>query len=210
MSWLLDYKKYRKKVKELLFARSELEYQETVLSDAHHEFEEYYLKYCAENGIDLKTLKEGKEQKVEDIFTKVENDKNALIHKPMEPERKKLTKAFNSIYKEVAKKIHPDKISIFLPEDEIREKESMFKTAASAMDVADWGKLLEVADKLNIKPKNFEGISEEIDLEIEKINKIVKHNNNTYSWVWANCESEACKEDVVKNFLHQLFGYNPS
>ena len=210
MSWMLKYKKYKKKVKELLFARSELEYQELMLKDAHYEFEEYYLRYCAENNIDLQSLKQDNEQKVDEIFVQVTNTKNELIHKPLQEEKRSKTKAFNLIYKEIAKKLHPDKLSIFLPEDEIKEKENMFKTAAGAMGSADWGKLLEVADKLDIKPNKFDGIAEEIDLEIEKINKIVAHNNNTYSWHWVNCEDEECKERVVLNFLHQLFGYKPS
>ena len=210
MSWLLKYKKYRKKVKELLYVRSELEYQETVLKDAHHDFEVYYLRYCAENNIDLSSLKSGKEDRVEQIFTQTESKKNELIHKPVEPERKKKTKVFNLIYKDIAKKIHPDKLSIFLPQDELKEKEDMFKSAASALNIGDWGKLLEVADKLGIKPKNFDGLSEEIDLEIEKINKLVSHNETTYSWVWFNCEDEACREQVILNFLQQLFGYTPS
>jgi len=209
MSWFLNYKKYKKKVRELLFARSELEYQETILKDAHYEFEVYYLRYCAENNIDLSSLKQGNEEKVENIFAKSNSKKNELIHKPVEKAQDK-TKVFNSIYREVAKKIHPDKLSIFLPEDEIREKENMFKSAAGAMTNADWGKLLEVADRLNIKPKTFEGMPEQLDLEIEKVNKIVNLNKTTYSWIWANCEDEECKERVVLSFLHQLFNYTPS
>ena len=76
MSWMLKYKKYKKKVKELLFARSELEYQELMLKDAHYEFEEYYLRYCAENNIDLQSLKQDNEQKVDEIFVQVTNTKN--------------------------------------------------------------------------------------------------------------------------------------
>ena len=210
MSWLLKYKKYRKKVKELLYVRSELEYQETILKDAHYEFEKYYLKYCAEKNIDVSSLREGNEQKIESIFTNSESKKNELVHRPVEPERKKKTKAFNLIYKEIAKKIHPDKLSIFLPDEEIKEKEDMFKIAASALNIGDWGKLLEVADKLGIKPKNFDGISEEVNLEIEKINKLIALNNNTYSWHWVNCENDECRERIVLNFLNQLFGYKPN
>lgn len=210
MSWFLKYKKYKKKVKELLFVRSELDYQEEILKDAHYEFEIYYLRYCAENNIDLPSLKEGNQRRIDTIFSETEGKKNELIHKPIETEKKKNTKAFNLVYKEIAKKIHPDKLSIFLPEEEIREKEDMFKTAASALNVGDWGKLLEVADKLSIKPKNFDGMMEELDLEIEKINKIVAHNNNTYTWHWVNCEDDECKQNVVLNFLHQLFGYTPN
>ena len=206
MSWLLDYKKYRKKVKELLFARSELEYQDMILSDANHDFEEYYLRYCAENNIDLSSLKSGKEQKIDNIFSTTEAKKEALIHKPVEKAKDK-TKVFNGIYKEIAKRIHPDKLSIFLPVDELNAKESMFKTASAAMKDCDWGKLLEVADKLDIKPKTFDGMIEQMDMEITKINKIVNHNNTTYSWVWYNCESEECKDEVIKQFLHHLFDY---
>ena len=206
MSWLLKYKKYRKKVKELLFARSELEYQDTILSDAHRDFEEYYLRYCAENSIDLPRLKSGKEDKIDNIFSTTEAKKESLIHKPIEKAKDK-TKVFNGIYKEIAKRIHPDKLSIFLPVDELNAKESMFKTASGAMKDCDWGKLLEIADKLDVKPKTFDGMIEQMDLEITKINKIVSHNNNTYSWIWYNCESEGCKEEVIKNFLHHLFDY---
>ena len=210
MSWLLKFKKYKKKVKELLFIRSELEYQEMILKDAHHDFEVYYLRYCAENDIDLFSLKEENQEKVDYIFSSNESKKQGLIHKPIEPERKKNTKVFNLIYKDIAKKIHPDKLSIFLPDDEIKEKEDMFKAASGAITVGDWGKLLEVADKLGIKPKSFDGVCEEIDLEIEKINKLINHNNNMYSWVWANCDDERCREAVILNFLYQLFGYKPS
>ena len=206
MSWLLDYKKYRKKVKELLFARSELEYQDMILSDANHDFEEYYLRYCAENNIDLSSLKSGKEQKIDNIFTSTEAKKRALIHKPVEKAKDK-TKVFNGIYKEIAKRIHPDKLSIFLPVDELNSKENMFKTASGAMKDCDWGKLLEVADRLDIKPKTFDGMIEQMDLEIAKINKIIKHNKRTYSWIWYNCKSEAGKDEVIKQFLHHLFDY---
>lgn len=210
MSWFLKYKKYKKKVKELLFVRSELEYQEEMLKDAHYEFEVYYLRYCAENNIDLPSLQQDNKQKVDNIFTSVENHKNELIHKPLEPKKRKKTKVFNLIYKDIAKKIHPDKLSIFLPEEDIKEKEDMFKAAASALDIGDWGKLLEIADRLNIKPKTFDGVMEELDLEIEKINKLVDHNRKTYSWHWVNCEDKECKDRVVLNFLNQLFGYKPN
>ena len=41
----LVIKKYKKLVKELLFAYSELEYTEEVLKGAHGDFEMYYQKF---------------------------------------------------------------------------------------------------------------------------------------------------------------------
>ena len=84
MSWLLDYKKYKKKLKELLYYRSELDYQNDILVDAHQAFEEYYLRYCAENNIDLQALNEVNRNKVDQTLEKSEAATNALIHKPVE------------------------------------------------------------------------------------------------------------------------------
>ena len=209
MSWLINFRKYKKNVKNLLFARSELEYQEIILEDAHHDFEIAYLQYCAENNIDVQKLNNDNQQKVDEIFTETSAKKNELIHKPVEKAQEK-TKVFNAVYRDIAKKLHPDKLSVFLPAEEIKEKEDMFKKAAGAMKNCDWGKLLDVADKLNIKPKTFDGMEEQIESEIKKINKIIEHNNNTYSWLWVNCETDECREKVILNFLNQLFGYTPS
>ena len=62
--------------------------KELMLKDAHYEFEEYYLRYCAENNIDLQSLKQDNEQKVDEIFVQVTNTKNELIHKPLQEEKK--------------------------------------------------------------------------------------------------------------------------
>ncbi len=206
MSWLLNFKKYKKKLKELLYYRSELEYQNDVLSTAHRDFETYYLQYCANNGIDLKILNETNREKVNKTFEESEANTNALIHKSTKKSKDE-TKVFNPIYKEIAKKVHPDKLSIFLPKDELEEKEGLFKQAATAMDMADWGKLLEVADRLNIKPKNFDGMEAEMDAEINKIKLIKENNENMLSWIWYQCEDDDCRDEIVRNFLFTLFGF---
>ena len=49
-------KKYKKLVKELLFAYSELEYTSEAVKDAHSDFEGYYQQYCIDNKIPLAEL----------------------------------------------------------------------------------------------------------------------------------------------------------
>ena len=49
----LTKKKYKKILQEVKYLRSELEYQEAVLSEAHLEFELYYREWCANNDLDL-------------------------------------------------------------------------------------------------------------------------------------------------------------
>ena len=84
--------------------------------------------------------------------------------------------------------------------------EEMFKKAANAMEKEDWGKLLEVADWLDIKPRNFDGFEKEIEGEIEKLKKLIENNKKTFSWAFFNCKTIEEKNQVVINFLQQMFG----
>ena len=206
MSWYLELKKYRKKVKELLFVRSELEYQEELLSETHPVFEEYYRKYCMDNRISLDNLNKNNDEKVQKIFQSCKATTEGLVHKPRK-EKENPTKVFDQIYRTIAKEIHPDKLSKRLSTEEVIEKEEMFKKASLAMSKEDWGKLLEIADWLGVKPRTFNGIEEQINLEIKKLKKLIENNEKMYSWVFSNCETEQEKDQVVKDFLFHLFGY---
>jgi len=206
MSWFLEYKKYKKQVKQLLFVRSELEYQEELLEQTHPEFEKYYRKFCADNRIDLDYLNKNNDKKVEEIFNKSEEKKDKLIHKPRK-EKSAPSKVFDKIYRSIAKEIHPDKLSPSLSPEEFKEKEDMFKQATGAMNMEDWGNLLEVADWLNIKPRSFEGFEEQITLEIAKINLLIENNKNMYSWQFAKCKTDEQRDIIVVKFLFHLFGY---
>ncbi len=206
MSWYLKYKKYKRKVKELLFIRSELEYQEELLEQTHPEFEKYYRKFCVDNRIDLDYLNKNNDKKVDNIFNHSEEKRDKLIHKPRK-EKKNPTRVFDKIYRSIAKEIHPDKLSSLLSLQEIQEKEEMFKKATGAMNNEDWGRLLEVADWLNVKPLSFDGIEEQIDLELVKLKNLIQNNKNMYSWAFANCETDEERNKVVENFLFHLFGF---
>tara|TARA_B100000131_G_C17889829_1_gene521842 strand:- start:63 stop:701 length:639 start_codon:yes stop_codon:yes gene_type:complete len=206
MSWYLQYKKYRKKVKELLFHRSELEFQEEVLKDAHIKFEEYYRKYCIDNRIDIDQLNKNNAETVHNIYHDARTKEEGLVHMPKN-KRQTSVKVFDKIYREIAKEIHPDKLCTLLSLPEIQEKENMFKKASGAMNKEDWGILLEIADKLNIKPKNFDGMEPEIEKEINKLKNIIENNEKMYSWVFAGCDTDIERDQVVKNFLFHLFGY---
>ena len=83
----------------------------------------------------------------------------------------------------------------------------MFKQASSAMDKADWAKLLEIADKLDVRPNKFEGMVAEMDKEINKIKLIIQNNESMFSWVWQKQDNDASRDEVVRNFLFQLFGF---
>ena len=204
--WLWNYRNYRRKVKELLFYRSELEFQEEVLKTVHPEFEKYYREYCATKGIDIDLLNKNKSTQVDEQLNTASEKKEKIFNKSKKI-KKQTNKAFEKIYREIAKKVHPDKLARRLPTPEVVEKEAMFKKAASAMKQKDWGNLLEVAEKLEIKPRNFDGLETEIVKEIRKIKALIANNEKMYSWAFYKSETKEEKDQVVKNFLLQLFGY---
>jgi len=206
MSWWIEYKKYRKKVKELLFVRSELEYQEELLTETHPVFEAYYRKFCIDSQIDLDYLNKNNGKSVENLFNQSEEERDKLAHKPRK-EKNNPTKVFDKIYRAIAKEIHPDKLSKSLSTEEVSEKEELFKKASGAMNKEDWGQLLEVADWLNIKPRSFDGVEGQINTEIEKLNKLIESNKHMYSWAFAQCETDEERNEVVKKFLFHLFDF---
>ena len=79
----LVVKRYKKLVKELLFAYSELEYVEEVLKEAHSDFEMYYQDYCKRNSVPLEELNKKNSKKLEKVYPKrkIETDEElSLIH----------------------------------------------------------------------------------------------------------------------------------
>ncbi len=129
-----------------------------------------------------------------------------MVHKPRK-EKKNPTKVFDKIYRAIAKEVHPDRLSKILTTEEATEKEELFKKATGAMNKEDWGQLLEVADWLNVKPRSFDGIEEQINTEIEKLNKLIENNKHMYSWVFAQCDTDKERNEIVKKFLFHLFGF---
>ena len=61
-------KKYKKHIMELKFLRSELSYQEEVLSIAHQDFEIWYRQWCADNNVNLAELNQKHESRVSKII----------------------------------------------------------------------------------------------------------------------------------------------
>ena len=202
--------RYKKLVKELLFAYSELEYVETAMKDAHVEFEKYYQEYCTINEVPLGELNQQNSEKLERLFPKKQQevDEEGLIK--VEPPKKEnpAHKVFQKMYRLIAKKLHPDKLSTQEQTPEIIEKIESFKQATAAYNKRNWAEFLDVCEKYDILPTRYEKISSVIRDEISETNKIVKTKKLAFSWRLYECgDDKECKDKVIKDFLYQLFKY---
>ena len=193
--------KFKKLLNEYKSHKFELEMVREILKDAHIEFEVFYRRWCVENDVDIGELNKKNQKKVQVIFEKQEQGL-AIIEEKQEKKGDK----YKKVYREIAKKIHPDKLDTSDPR--FWEYTNAFKDVNRAMDKENWGDLFEVVDKYNIWITEYEEACEDIQKSIEETKKLVEHEKKSYSWVLHECEDdEVCKERVVKNFLHQLFGW---
>ena len=211
MSWHLDFKKYRKLVKEVIFHRSELELVEEVLKEYHIKFDKYQIQYCLDNNIDLHKLQQENIERVDKIIPQPKpqvSEEGIIVSNDKSDEQKQQSKEFGKVYKLIAKKIHPDKFANRLRTEEVEEKEEMFKAATDAFEKCDWAKMLEVSEELKIKPGNLKPLCKEIKKEIANLKEKIKISEGMYSWKFYLCEdNKECQDLLIKAFLKHLFKY---
>ena len=206
-------KKYKKLVKELVYVYTELEYVKEVLSDAHANFEVHYQDYCARNDVPISELNEKHKKKIEKVIPKpkkreVDEDGIVKLDDVPPPPPPKVHKVFTKMYRMVTSRIHPDKFAGREETIEVKEKIQMFKNATKSYNDRNWGKFLDICEKLDIMPTRYDGISSLIRDEISDINKKIVNQKRTFSWRIYECdEDESCKDQIIKDFLYQLFKY---
>ncbi len=196
----IKIKRYKKHIMELKFLRSELSYQEEVLSIAHQDFETWYRKWCQDNDIDLAKLNEKHETRLSKIisqpnFPDLEHDEAGILVLNKHEKKEEKSK-FQKLFKQVAKATHPDKHEGTMLD---------FKAASAAFQNGDWALLLQIAEKFKIIPDDLTEIIPIMKQEAERLRNTIKNNKNMYSWSYQECETDQCKENLVKKFLKHLF-----
>ena len=197
----IKLRKYKKHVMELKFLRSELQYQEEVLSVAHQDFELWYREWCQKNSINLDELNQEHKTRVSNLlpptnFPDLKHDDKGVVVLKDKPVKKKEQKKFTNLFKQIAKLAHPDKAG---------GSALNFAAASAAYEAGDWSRLLEIAEIYGILPENIEEIYPLMKKEAKKLRQKIKGNEGMYSWKFQECATEECKEILVKQFLKQLF-----
>jgi len=207
-----EFKLYKKLTNELKFRYSELEYVEQEIAENMQPFEEFYRSMCKEIGISISDLEEKNRKKVEKLFGNKPVPKNTekdsdRIETTKDNTGAKKRKSFQSIYRQIAKKIHPDKFSNQQKTIDILEKEEMFKKATYAYENDKWGMLLDISEELDIHPTKYTKINEILRGEISDVNKEISNKQKTYSWMFSQAEGDPEKANVIYAFLKEVFDF---
>ena len=193
--------KFKKLLNEYKSHKFELQMIREILKDGHLEFEVFYRKWCAENDVDLDKLNQQNQSKVEMIFEKQEK---GLVK--LEEEKENKTDKHKKVYREIARKIHPDKLETSDPR--FWEYTNAFKTVNQAMEKEKWGDLFEVVEKYDIWLTEYDEACSDIQQSIDNTKQLIETEKKSYSWALHECgKDEQCKEKVVRSFLLHLFGW---
>ena len=224
--------KWKRSLSTLRFSYEELQYIEEVSAEAALEFEKYYRSFCAINNVDIAALEEQNKERVEQYIvqeqipdkTEEENvntdpdDGSLTIYQNTQEESEDyqmtadeiaIHEAFSKLFKKLALKLHPDRINKFLPEDEKEIRAKEFKEANEAFDQKKYFFLLDIADKYRVStPRNYDQQNRWMKRETEKIQGTIAQKKNTYSYGFAEAETEEEKELLIRKFIFQLFRIN--
>jgi len=224
--------KWKRSLSTLRFSYEELQYIEEVSAEAALEFEKHYRRFCALNNVNIPALEQENKNRVEQYIVQEQiPEKNEQQNIDVHPDDTSLTvyhntqeenedyqmtadeiaihEAFSKLFKKLALKLHPDRINKFLPEDEKEIRAKEFKEANEAFDKGRYFFLLDIADKYRVStPRNYEQQTRWMKRETEKIQGIISQKKNTYSYGFAEAETEEEKELLIRKFIFQLFRIN--
>ena len=191
--------KFKQLLNQYRSLEKELSNVREIMRDLHYEFEDFYRFYCNKYNIDTKKLNKDNSERVNNIFkekTVVPRVKEKLASKERD---------HTQLYKDIARKIHPDKVDSDDPRYPSYEED--FKKANNAVNFGLWGDLFDIADKHNIDVRDYDSVIESLKMDIERVNRDIRSEKTTYSWKLFNCDGEhKCRENIIKDFLKQVFG----
>lgn len=194
----LRFKRLLNKYRSL---ESEVDSTREIVDEMSDYFHEVIDEYCDRNDIDLEDLKKNKEERIKELFE--------FSNKPIQGIEEKIKEQeydSKSLFRQIAKKFHPDTLDLDDPEKE--EKEDIFKNAMRAIEDCNWGKLFDIAAKHDLEFKDYDSIIASLKLDIEREQAILKKEQSTWSWLLFNCEDdETCKDKVAEGFLKQVYSY---
>tara|TARA_A100001015_G_scaffold277789_1_gene337318 strand:+ start:1216 stop:1878 length:663 start_codon:yes stop_codon:yes gene_type:complete len=155
-----------------------------------------------------KVSDEERERNEKDLEKKIEQAKQARANvknedRSIEPKKAK-PKHLKSVYKDIAKVTHPDKLKN-MSEIERLEKENLFIKAKKALEEENFIDLMDVALHLKIKfPDPTEADIVFAKNRIEKIRNKIKKLENTTAWKWYHSDEED-RPLIMKDYINYIY-----
>ena len=81
-----------------------------------------------------------------------------------------------------------------------------FKKANQALTNKDYFILLEIAEELDIVlPRNYNQQTRWVKNELKGLRTLINQEKLTYNYVFSQAESDETKDNIIRQFVNQLF-----
>jgi len=189
--------KFKKLLNEYRSEFYELQYVDEVIKDTNSEFEEYKKKYINKKRINIQSLNDKHQERIKKIFSP------SPIAKAIAEKRKENPYNSKKIFRQIARRFHPDKLDSDDPR--FKEYENVFKQATTAIDNKSWAELFNIAEKYDLDLDDYETMNVLLVKEIQLIKTEVINKKNTYAWLFYNCERDEDKDKLMKQFMKHIY-----
>ncbi|MBO67338.1 MAG: hypothetical protein CL398_03415 [Acidiferrobacteraceae bacterium] len=181
------------------YKKAELEEAQLIIADAMRDFRaafEGIVKHLPEE--QRKALMSTLDQKEEQ---QKRHEGQKKVQKREENVETEADSELKSLYREIAKETHPDKL-LDLEDEALEKKTKLFQQASVASEANDWMALRDIAIELGIDPpppskKQIKLLEE----SIEKIGSEIKAIHNTVAWNWYHFDSDAMRHDYMNQYV---------
>ena len=196
-------KKYRILSAELKFLKKELEVVEGLMNDATIEFNKKLMSIISKTS-NLKAPGTKSKSEAIECHSGTRRQAEESDPNPQEEEVEVADSNQRVLFKKIASKSHPDKLSE-KSEFEKKFKTKLFERARRAIEENDYFSLTEVAEELEIvvPPPEQEHI-ENIIATRDKVRKRTNLLKNTYPWVWYFEKDENKKSAIMKDYMDKV------
>lgn len=219
--------RWKRTLNELKFKHSELEFIEDINSTHAQEFQMYLEDFCEQREIDLvdlnrnllaaQTIKivEREEKELPQLPEGGIAEDGALIirHRApdsaaddeLEKDSRELSDAFAKLFKQIALYLHPDRSQGLTPEEKA-ERLELFKEAQAALKEERYYFLLELSERFGVRtPKNYKQQARWMKIKVQELDFKIDQEKTTYNYKYAECDTEEEKNQLIKNFIYQVF-----
>jgi len=223
--------KWKKAFNQYKYLSQEYKIIKSICREVAPEFQEHYEGLVAEKGHSLTDLNRDNKEKIKEAYgveeeeapgdlPVVENDSTHLVscgsfvekseEAQMSEDEVALHILFSKLFKKIALEIHPDKIDVMKHDyNQRRQMTDNFKKANQALDNREYFTLMEIAEELGISlPKNYEQQTRWMKAQIKEIDLKIRREKSTYNYLFSEAETPAQKDNIIRQFVHQLFGLN--
>jgi hypothetical protein len=190
----LKFKKLLNQYRSMFY---DLEYVNVILKDAYVEFDEWKKRYCDKKHVKITELNQKHSNRIKQIFST-----GTAIKKRKEEQRKQPYDS-KKIFRQIARKFHPDKLSADDPN--LKEYEGVFKKATAAIDNGSWTELFDIAERYDLTLEDYESINKLIAHEIQTIQQEINTKKSTYAWLLYHCDQDEDKDKLMKKFLNHIY-----